>query len=77
MQMEKEKVKTEDRRRGACLGLTGACCRRGAGMRLGSPPPNSSLSRDVPWFPKSCALSGVLEPSEGRVSAQPPIGRLS
>lgn len=39
---------------GGVPGLTGACCRRGAGRRPGSPPPKSSLSQDAPW------LSGEL-----------------
>lgn len=48
-----EEVRTEGRRVGACVGLTGACCRRGAGRSPGSPPPTPSLSLGAPWSPGS------------------------
>ena len=46
-------MRVEGRRTGASLGLTGACCRPGAGRRPGSPLPKSSPSRDAPWQPGS------------------------
>lgn len=71
-------VGTKGRRRAACLGLTGACCRPGAGRRPGSPPPKSSPSRDAPWPPGSRLWSRMpRRVSEGCGSAQPPIGRLA
>lgn len=71
-------VEAEGRRRAACLGLTGACCRPGAGRRLGSPPTRSSPSLDAPWQPGSPLWSQVpRRVSEGCGSAQPPIGRLA
>ena len=42
-------MRTEGRRVGACAGLTGACCRPGAGRSPGSPPPTPSLSLGAPW----------------------------
>ena len=38
---------------GGWRGLTGACCRPGAGRSPGSPPPTPSLSLGAPWSPWS------------------------
>lgn len=73
--MEKE-VGTEGRGMRAGLGLTRACCRPGAGRSRGSPSPKFSRSRDAPWprAEPSCGRRPPSRSSEGRDSAQPPIG---